>query len=132
MYQTDKLEVKMIHYEVRKCIIAAHERGLSVDEIVYAYGYKKTAIYNLIRQSSQEGSVEPKTHQRGRKPALDSIVLEAMKNKIIEKPDITINKLRETLSIPLSESQTGRIIRNKLKFSLKKRQYTQASETSRK
>lgn len=110
----------MIHYEVRKRIIAAHERGLSVEEIVYAYGYGKTAIYNLINKNKEEGNIKPQTYKRGRKPALDAPALKIVKDQIIDKPDITINELRETLKIPLSESQTGRIVRNKLNFNLKK------------
>jgi putative transposase len=118
----------MIHKEVRERMVAARKRGLSVKEIQRAYGYGKTAIYELFKQERETGSIEPKLHTRGVKPRLGSEDHVRMRAVINEKPDITLEEVREALSLPLSISQLSRIVRVKLGYTYKKRWCTLPKE----
>jgi transposase len=111
----------MIHKEVRERMVAARKRGLSVKEIQRAYGYGKTAIYDLIKQERETGSIEPRLHTRGAKPRLCLEDHGRIRTAINEKPDITLEELIETLSLPLSISQLSRIVRGKPGYTCKKR-----------
>ena len=117
----------MIHVEVRKRMIAARKRGVSVRELQATYGYGKTAIYNLIARERDTGSIEPKLSTRGRKSKLNETELERIQTAIEAKQDITLNELREALNLPVSESRLSRIVREKLGYSFKKRWYTPQS-----
>lgn len=114
----------MIHKEVRERIVAARKRGLSVKEIQYAYGYGKTSIYSLLKQERETGSIEPKLHTRGAKSRLSLEDHDRIRATINEKPDITLEELKQVLCLPLSISQLSRIVRGKLGYTYKKRWYT--------
>lgn len=113
----------MIHYEVRKSIIEAWERGISVKELEGVYGYGKTAIYKLIAQKQKTGDVEPQLSTRGRKSKISDGDLQRVDAAIKERPDITLNEMIEELALPLSESRMSRIVREKLGYTYKKRWY---------
>jgi transposase len=111
----------MIHYEVRKSIIEAWERGIGVKELKSVYGYGKTSIYNLITQNKRTGTIEPRLSTRGRKPKISAGDLQRIDAIIKERPDITLNEMIEKLDLPLSESRMSRIVREKLGYTYKKR-----------
>jgi transposase len=79
----------MIHYEVRKKIIEAWERGVSVKELKKVYGYGKTAFYNLIARKKETGDVEPRVSTRGRKSKISTEDLQRIDALIKERPDST-------------------------------------------
>lgn len=117
----------MLHIEVRKKIVAAREKGLSVKEICKAYGIGKTAVYRLLAKKRNTGDITPQTQTRGRKPSLNDAQIQAIKELLDMRKDITILEIREALEIPLCDTAIGNIIRNKLGYRYKKRQYTQAN-----
>ena len=116
----------MIHKEVRKKIVAARERGMTIRAIAEAYGYNETSIYRLLRRYREEGSVEPQTHLRGRKPALSAQEMETLRQLIIDRPDITLAEIRETMVLSISLAAICKIVKHKLGFNYKKRQYMPA------
>lgn len=80
----------MIHIEVRKKIIEATQNGLSNREIAKAYNYSEASISRLLQQYRKNGDITPKTHLRGRKPALDAQGMESLRQLILARPDIAI------------------------------------------
>jgi putative transposase len=119
----------VIHIEVRKKIIAAREKGLLIREISRAYSCGESAINRLLRQYRDSGDINPKTHTRGGKPALDTQGLEAMSQLILSTPDITLEEIREAMDLRISLAAIRKIINRKLGFHYKKRQYTPVSGT---
>ena len=113
----------MLHVEVRKKIVAARKKGIKVKDICAANSVGKTAVYNLLKQERETGDVEPKTHLRGRKPTLQEDDLEAIEDQIQAQKDITAAEIKENLNLPLCKSSICKIIRNKLGYRYKKRQY---------
>lgn len=121
----------MIHIEVRKKIIAARKKGMLIKEISKAYSCSESAIGRLLRQYRKSGDINPKTHTRGRKPALDAQGLATMRELILARPDITLEELKEAMELTISLAAICKIIKRKLGFHYKKRQYTPANENVR-
>ena len=113
----------MIHVEARKKIIEARKKGMFVKDIAKAYSVSMSAVNALLRIERETGSIMPRTHLRGRKPALDSGQLKKMRTLITEKPDITLEEIREQLELPIKKSAISKIINEKLGFRYKKRRY---------
>lgn len=114
-----------IHIEVRKKIIEARKSGMLIREISRAYMVSVNAVNCLLRMERETGDITPKTHLRGRKPALNSQQLEQMRELIISEPDITLEEIRENMSLTIKKSAISKIINEKLGFRYKKRQYIQ-------
>jgi transposase len=115
--------MKMLHLEVRKKIIEASKNGIEVKNICAAYGAGKSAVYDLLQQERETGDITPKTHMRGRKPSLSREDLATMEKLLIKEKDITAAEIRERMGLSLCESSVSKIIRNKLGYRYKKRQY---------
>ena len=65
----------------------------------------------------------------GRKPALTPQALEEIKNLILAQPDITLEEIKEEMQLDICLSAIHRIIKGKLGFTYKKRQYMPANAT---
>jgi transposase len=117
----------MLHIEVRKKILEASEKGLSVKEICTAYATGKTSVYALLKLERESGDITPKTHLRGRKPTWTQEDLAAIERQLKEQKDITVAQLKTKLGLTVSESTIRTMIHEKLGYHLKKRQYTPAS-----
>ena len=111
--------MEILHIEVRKKIVTAREQGLSVQEICKAYSIGKTAVYRLLSKKRNTGNIAPQTHLRGRKSRLDKVQIQAIKELIDTRKDITIPEIREELQVPLCDTAIGNIIRNKLGYRYK-------------
>ncbi len=117
----------MLHIEVRKKIIEAREKGLKIREISKAYSCSESAVSRLLRQYRERGDIIPQTHTRCRKPALDAEGLESMRQIILERPDITLEEIREAMGLTISLAAICKIINKKLGLRYKKRQYMPAN-----
>lgn len=51
----------------------------------------------------ETGSVEPRTHLRGRKPSLSEEDIRNIDNLLQKQPDITISEIKETLNLTVCE-----------------------------
>lgn len=118
----------MMHIEVRKKIVEARHNGITVKEICRANNVGKSAVYDLLKQERETGHIEPQTHLRGRKSTIGEDVLAAIKNQIKARCDITACEIKENLGLHLCESSICKIIRHKLGYRYKKRQYMPANE----
>ena len=96
----------------------------------FTYGVSEREVYKLAAQMRETGSVEPRTGNCGRKPKLSEEDLERVDKAIQAQPDITFGELIRNLELDISESRLGRIVREKLGYSLKKK-VIHASEQER-
>lgn len=87
-------------------------------------------VYKLAAQMRETGSVEPRTGNCGRKSKLSEEDLKRVDKAIQAQPDITFGELIMNLELDISESRLGRIVREKLGYSLKKK-VIHASEQER-
>ena len=121
----------MISIEVRKLIVAARKNGMGIQEILSTFQVKKTAVYNLFQLVRETGSVEPRPHAYGRRPALDSEGLKRMDQLISAQPDITLQEIKDQMKLQISIPAISKIVRGKLHYHYKKRQYMPANATAR-
>jgi transposase len=120
---------QMVDVSVRKLIIQAHADGMGATEIARVYRVTRKTVYNLVEHEKRSGQLAADMSSVGRKPALDETGLGKMRQLILENPDMTLEEIKESMGLDICLSAIHRIIRNKLGFTYKKRQYTPANET---
>ncbi len=120
----------MLSNETRKRLVAGYEKIHDAKMIAQAYGVSEREVYKLAAQMRETGSVELRTGNSGRKPKLTEEDLERVDKAIQAQPDITFGELITNLELDISESRLGRIVREKLGYSLKKK-VIHASEQER-
>jgi len=77
-------------------------------------------VYRLVKQKQETGSVALRTSQRGRKPVLTAQEKEEIRQCVDEKPDSTVNEIREKLRLSASYSTIERAIKA-MGYTLKKK-----------
>ena len=60
----------MLHNEARKLLIQALERSHNVREVARNYCVNRSTVYRPKKRLDETGSIETRTHLRGRKLAL--------------------------------------------------------------
>jgi transposase len=120
---------KMLHNEARELLVEGYAKTHDVEAIAKAFSVSKWTVYHLVEQKCATGSVELRTNQRGRKRLLNEDDKTHISNCIDEKPDITIEEIRETLHLSASYSTVQRAIVG-LGYSFKKKMI-HASEQER-
>lgn len=107
--------------DLRERIIAAVERGeASLREIAEQFLVHVSTVGRLVKRRRQTGSVEPRPHRGGRRPALDDGDLERLKELVRERPDATLKELRDGLGIDCSIMAVARAL-ERLKITRKKK-----------
>ena len=120
----------MLSNETRRRLVAGYERAHDAKMIAQAYGVSEREVYKLAAQMRETGSVDVRTGNCGRKPKLSEEDLNCVDKAIQAQPDITLGELIRNLELDISESRLGRIVREKLGYSLKKK-VIHASEQER-
>ncbi len=110
----------MLHNESREFLVKMYEGTHDAEETAKTFEVSKRQVYRIVKQYRETGSVAVCTSQRGRKPKLTPEDLERVDKAIKEQPDITFGELIERLQLDISDSRLGRIVREKLGYSLKK------------
>ena len=89
----------MLHNEARELLVKGCEATHDEEGIAKAYSVNTSTVYRLVRQKRETGSVELRTSQRGRKAVLTTEDKENIRRCIEEKSDITVEEIREELSL---------------------------------
>ena len=110
----------MLHNEARELLVKGYEKSGDVKAIAAAYSVSERTVYRLVKQKRETGSVALRTSQRGRKPTLSEEDKEQLRKKLDEKPDSTVEELREELGLEASYSTVERAIWS-LGYTLKKK-----------
>ena len=110
----------MLHNEARELLVKDYEITHDAEGIAKAYSVSKWTVYRLAEQKRKTGSVELRTSQRGRKPALTTEEKANIRDCIDAEPDITIEEIREKLNLSASYSTVERAI-NAMGYTLKKK-----------
>lgn len=120
----------MLSNETRRRLVEGYSRTHNAKVVAECYGVTEREVYKLAAQMRETGSVDVRTNRCGRKPRLSAEDIERVDKTIQKQPDITFGELIERLQLPISESRLGRIVREKLGYSLKKK-VIHASEQER-
>ena len=110
----------MLHNEARELLVKGYEKSGDVEAIAQAYSVSERTVYCLAQQKRETGSVELKTSQRGRKAVLTEENKRDIQQCVEERPDITINEMREKLQLTASYSTVERAVKA-MGYTLKKK-----------
>ena len=110
----------MLHNEAQELLVNGYEATHDAEGVAKAYSVSKWTVYRLAEQKRKTGSVALQTSQRGRKPVLTEKDKENIRSYIDERPDITIEEIREKLGLSASYSTVERAI-NAMGYTLKKK-----------
>ena len=119
----------MLHNEARELLVKGYEKSGDAKGIASAFSVSERTVYRLAKQKRETGSVALQTSRRGRKPALTEEDQKNIRKSIDEKPDSTVDELREQLGLSASSSTVGRAI-HKMGYTRKKKSL-HASERER-
>ena len=117
--------------DLRKRIVEARLAGDTVAKIAKEKGVSESAVNDLMALYRETGSYKPRPLNNGRKPRLTAEQLEAVKQRIMEQPDVTLRELIEELLLPLSQAALSVIINKKLKLRRKKNTKSGGARTGR-
>ncbi len=120
----------MLHNESRELLVKMYLRTHDAAETARTFGISQRQVYRIVEQYRETGSVAVRTSQRGRKPKLSQEELRKTNETLQKQPDITLGELIEQLHLNISASRLGRIVREKLGYSFKKK-VIHASEQER-
>ena len=93
----------MLSNEERNRLVKTYEKFPDAVKIAEIYSVSVGSVYRLVRQMKDTGSVDLKTHSRGRKPVLSPEDIENIRRTVLEQPDITIHELTVQLNLSASE-----------------------------
>ena len=110
----------MLHNEARELLVKGYEKSGDAEAIAQAYSVSERTVYRLVQQKRETGSVALRTSQRGRKPTLTGADKQNIRQCVEERPDITINEIREKLQLTASYSTVERAIQA-MGYTLKKK-----------
>jgi len=110
----------MLHNEARELLVEAYEKHPVAKDIAEAFSVSKDTVQRLVRQKAQTGTVALRVKQRGRKKILTAKELEEIRAKIEAQNDITIEEIREALSLKASYSTVERAV-NSMGYRVKKK-----------
>ena len=99
-------------------IVANAKAGIRVDEISRVLQVGKSTIWRILKQEREIGNIEPR--YRGRKSKITPEQHEAMLKLVEEKPDATLEEMREQLDLPIKKSQISNLL-HKTVYHFKKR-----------
>lgn len=94
-----------LYYEVRAFPIELRERVLmavqaregTIGEIAEVFSVSVGFVFRLLRRFRELGNIEPKPHGGGPAPLFDGPKLEELKALVQDRPDATLEELREQL-----------------------------------
>lgn len=104
---------------------AVQQGGETWKQVAERFKVGRASVNRLMRTFRSTGSTAPKPATGGPEPKIDDVGLEVLRHLLTEKPDLTLAELAvefgQRSDIWVSEATVGRAVRQRLKFSRKKR-----------
>ena len=94
--------MKAIPVPVRERILHLYDGGKSTCEIAASLGYCVAAVRRVRQHFKARGTLEPQTHQCGRKTLLTTRRQERLQRLVAEQPDATLAELGAQFKRPTS------------------------------
>lgn len=100
----------MLHNEARNMLVKAYEETQDAKTVAKCFQVSTSTVYRLSGQMKKTGSVDLRTSQRGRKPALAEEDLHRIDQLITEQPDITIDEIIEKQGLCVSNETVRKAV----------------------
>jgi transposase len=115
--------MKAYSMDLRERVVAACDRGEGTrEEIARRFRVGIAWVYRLLQRRRETGSIEPKPHGGGQKPAFDPPAAERLRQAVADRPDATLEELREAIGVACGTSAVHRAL-EKLGLPRKKSRY---------
>lgn len=107
--------------DLRERVVAAveHQEG-SLRAIARRFRVSLSFVTRLLQRRRQTGELGPKPHGGGRRPALDEVARQRLRELLRQQPDLTLAELRQRLGLSCSLVALWRTLR-RLKITRKKK-----------
>ena len=89
---------------IRQRILQLYERGKSTREIAQVFGFCVAAVRRVRQQFRQRGTLQPRTHRRGRRGLLTEERKQRLEKLLSEQPDATLAELGARMDRPFPTS----------------------------
>ena len=123
--------MKAYSMDLRERVVAACDRGEGTrEEIAKRFRVGVAWVYRLLQRRRETGSIEPKPHGGGQKPAFDPPAAERLRQAVADRPDATLEELRESVGIACGTSAVHRAL-ERLGLPRKKSRSGPPSKTTR-
>ena len=117
--------------DLRKRVVAARLKdGQSMGEIAERFRMPKGTVQNILRRYREAGTVAPKPHGGGYRSPFSADALRRLEREVEQRPDATLEELRERSGITASLVSFHRHLRQ-LGFTRKKSLYVRENRTAR-
>jgi transposase len=114
--------------ETREKIVYHKKAGAKNAEIAKWLRVTPRSVEKIWKRYKEEKTIEPKPHNKGRKPAFCDKKMDKIKAKIAEEPDMTLEEIVEYFNLNISISALSRKL-TKLDLTFKKRRCFQKSSS---
>jgi len=111
--------MRAIAVPLRKRIVELYEQGKSTREIAQFAGFRVAAVRRVRQQFRERRTLEPRTHQCGRKTLLTEARKQRLQELLSAQPDATLAELGARLDRPFRTSTIDLWLR-RLGWKLKK------------
>lgn len=123
--------MKAYSMDLRERVVAACDGGEGTRaEIAKRFRVGVAWVYRLLQRRRQTGSIEPKPHGGGQEPAFDPVAAERLRRAVADRPDATLEELREATGVACGTSAVHRAL-ERLGLPRKKSRSVPPSRTTR-
>ena len=112
----------------RRVMKACDQQAGTLGVIAERFSVSVSWITKLKRRRHQTGSIAPKPHGAGRRPALDEATCERLRELVAQDSDATLAQLCDRIGVAVSTSAMDRTLR-RLGLTYKKRRVAPPSKT---
>jgi transposase len=103
--------MKTYSMDLRERVVAACDRGEGTrEEIARRFCVGVAWVYRLLQRRRQTGSIEPKPHGGGQKPAFDPVATDRLRQAVADCPDATLDELRQATGVACGTSAVHRAL----------------------
>src|SRR5262249_57610272 len=93
--------MKALSMDLRQRVVAASDRGEGTPrEIAARFAVSLAWVYRLLQRRRQTGSIAPKPHGGGQRPAFDADADGRLRRAVADRPDATLPELPHSPRAP--------------------------------
>jgi transposase len=122
--------MRAIPLPIRERIIHLYQQGKSTDDIAEFFGFCVAGVRRVRQQFKERGTLQPQTHQCGRKTLLTPRRKDRLQQLVAAQPDATLAELGTRLDRPFRTSTVDLWLR-RLGLTYKKNAARRRAEPSR-
>jgi transposase len=118
-----------ISQDLRKRIVALHEKGVTVYIVAKQLMLSQTSVNRIIKLYKETGGIKPRPRSYGPRPVISDEILARIKQEIDSDSSTTIPKIMEKLQLSCCSETVRNAIRKRLRYTFKKKRWSQLNSS---